>query len=684
MNKKFYPLLNVVFVVIYFIFSELAFSSNRGLVNTTKSPHVKIRSLDINDVYWTDGLWAEKFEMALNTTIPSMWKLLSDPDILHAWQNLQIVAGKVKGEFRGTYWQDGDFYKWLEATAYAYALTKDENLDRLMDKVIEVIALAQADDGYLHTPTMIGHGTIIWEKGERPFDGTTKRWDNLKYHELYSMGHLLTAGCIHYRSTGKRSLLEVAVKCADYLYEVFSPKDPRLANFGFNPSYIMGCVELYRTTENPKYLELAELFLDMRGSSKDGTIQNQSKTLFRQETEAVGHAVTANYLYAGAADIYAETGDPTLLIALKRIWKNVTERKMYVTGATGAIHNRDNADGINIHEAYGDDYELPNSTAYNETCANIANAMWNYRMLSITGNAAYADIMELALYNSVLSGISLDGKHYFYTNPLRRLLDKPFLKWDKPTRQLVLECFCCPSNIARTLVEINGYAYSISDENIWINLYGSNQLNTELGNGQIIKLSQFTSYPWEGDIKIRIESAPSEVFAINPRIPGWSENAEIYINGNIHDIELRAGTYVTLRRQWKQGDIIELKLPMPVEYIRSHPLVEENRNHVAIQRGPVVYCLESVDLPDSLRITDIAINPARILKPVYMDDLLGGVTVLEGKATVIKTLEWDCRLYQPIDSSSICIRLIPYYAWSNRGVSEMTVWLPLDTFESEE
>ncbi len=670
--------INIFFnsILIYLMLGTHVNAENRGLVNASLSPFVKLRSVDIDDVRWTDGFWADKFDIAHKTTLPTMWDLLSDPKILHAWQNMQIVAGKIEGDFRGTYWQDGDFYKWLEAAAYTYALTKDKDLDNLMDKIIEVISLAQVENGYLHTSTMIGKGTIIWEKGERPFDGTTQRWDNLKYHELYAMGHLLTAGCIHFRSTGKKTLLDVAIKCADYLYDVFSPGDPRLANFGFNPSYIMGSVELYRTTRNPKYLKLAQIFLNMRGSSPDGKIQNQAKTPFRQESVAVGHAVTANYLYAGAADIYAETGDQSILDALNRIWSNITEKKMYITGATGAIHNRDNKDGMDIHEAYGDDYELPNSTAYNETCANIANAMWNYRMLSISGNAVYADVMELVLYNSGLSGISLDGRHYFYTNPLHRSFDEPLLRWDKPTRQPVLECFCCPPNVARTIIETNAYAYSISEESVWINLYGSNQLSTKLTNGSVINLSQYSDYPWNGNIKIKIENTPEVSFAIRPRIPGWARGAELYINGELQSIDLKSETYPEIMRKWAVGDILELRLPMPVEFIQSHPRVEENTNHIALKRGPVVYCLESVDLPDSVQISDIILNPGLKFEAVYKKDILGGVVILEGNASFIKTNNWEGDLYKSLNIRSTHIRLIPYYSWSNRGVSEMSVWLP--------
>ena len=366
----------VLCVSIVFLLFNHALAKDRGITNTSSSPYVKLRSVDIGDVKWTDGFWVDKFKIASEVTLPTMWELLQNPDISHAWTNFRIAAGLEEGEFKGTPWYDGDVYKWLEAVAYVYAQTKDEKLDKLMDEVIEVIGKAQEDDGYITTFIQIGKGQWTWgEAGESPYlpYEENKRWQDYHRHELYNMGHLMTTGCIHYRVTGKKTLLNIAQKTGDYLYEVFKTRDPKLAHFGFNPSNIMGSVELYRTTGDPKYLELGQIFVDMRGSQPGGTDQNQTRTPLRKEDEAVGHVVTAAYLYAGAADVYAETGEKALLNALERIWKNAALQKMYITGGTSAIHFGVTSSGDKSHEAFGREYELPNASAYNETCANIAN-----------------------------------------------------------------------------------------------------------------------------------------------------------------------------------------------------------------------------------------------------------------------------------------------------------------------
>jgi DUF1680 family protein len=657
----------VIILLVALISIEVS-AKNRGITNTASSPYVKIRSVDIDDVKWTKGFWAEKFDLCQKVMIPNMWRLLEDPNISHAYMNFLIAAGLEKGEFKGNWWHDGDFYKWLEATAYVYAVTKDSELDQMMDKVIEVIGKAQQEDGYISTPIILGHRNV------------TKRFEKLDYHELYNMGHLMTAGCIHYRATGKSSLLDIAKKTGDYLYKTFQPRDQQLAHFCFNPSNIMGAVELYRTTRDDKYLELAKIFVDMRGSAPGGTDLNQTRTPLRKETEAVGHAVTANYLYAGAADVYAETGDKTLLSALEKIWQNVIFQKMYVTGATGALHQGESSAGDSVHEAYGREYQLPNSTAYSETCANIANAMWNWRMLAITGDARFADIMELVLYNSALSGISIDGKHFFYTNVLRRTKGTPLLSWDLPTRQPYLECFCCPPNIVRTIAEVSGYAYSLSDNAVWVNIYGSNELDTELPDGTPVKLVQESMYPWEGKVRITVQSPKKKDFAFMLRIPGWCEDASISINGKSVNEKLEPGHYVRFDRSWKKGDVLELDMPMKPKLMIAHPLVEETRNQVAIKRGPIVYCLESIDLPKDVKVSEVLIPHDIKLKPRFEKDLLGGIAVLEGEAQVFEEGDWSNQLYRELQAQKkkVDIKLIPYFAWSNRGISEMTVWMPLD------
>jgi DUF1680 family protein len=663
------------------------------VTNESFGSYIKLKKINFTDVKWTEGFWADKFEMIKARTLPAMWKLFKDPKISHAWQNFLIASGLQKGEFRGAYWVDGDFYKCLEATAYIYAVTKDEKLNQLMDEVIDVIAKAQQSDGYIHTAVTIGKGYYTEQNYEQRFEGL-KRFEKILYHELYCMGHLLTAACAHYRCTGKTFLLNVAVKTGDYLYRTFKERKPTLANFGFNPSYIMGAVELFRTTGKQEHLKLAKIFLEMRGLrpiKKDisitqiatgnvlgGTDLTQDRVPFREEEKAVGHAVTAGYLYCGAADIYAETGNKLLWKVLDKIWQNLINQKMYITGGTAAIHTGVDFREDYVREAFGREYELPNSTAYNETCANIANAMWNWRMLQLTGDAKYADIMELVLYNSALSGISLDGRHFFYTNPLRRLKGSAYLMWDIPKRQEYLPCFCCPPSISRTIAKVQGWAYNVSEEGLWFHIYGSNKVHTQLADGTEVQLTQKTNYPWDGQISIIIEKLKKSRFSLMLRIPYWADKPTAKVNGRKTKIKNQKG-YININRIWTKGDVIELNLPMDAKLIQANPMVEETIGQIAVKRGPIVYCLESKDLPGSVNITEVIIPSDIKLTPIFEENLLGGVVTLNGEAYYIPEEDWSGKLYKKLnfkEAKKFSIKLIPYYAWANRGKSEMTVWLP--------
>ena len=667
-----------VFIAIIFLVDSSNASEDKAAANTLTSPYAKLHSISIGDVRWTDGFWGERFKLCHETMIPNMWQLLEDPQISHAYDNFLIAAGLKKGRHRGPKWHDGDFYKWLEAVAFVYGVTKDEKLNRQMDQIIDVIGKCQREDGYIHTPV------IISQQNQTP---ESMEFKNRLDFETYNMGHLMTCACIHYRATGKTTLLQIAQKAADFLYTFYKKSPRNLANNAICPSHYMGVVEMYRTTRDPRYLELVKGLIDIRDMVEAGTDHNQDRIGFRKQTKAVGHAVRANYLYAGAADVYAETGDKSLLAALETIWQDVAYRKMYITGATGALYDGASPDGSKdhsaiqlVHQAYGREYQLPNLTAYNESCATVGFTLWNWRMLAITAQAHYADILELTLYNGVLSTISLDGKKFFYTNPLRLLDDPPFeLRWSRK-REPYISCFCCPPNVVRTIAEAGAYAYSASNEGISVNLYGSNVLDTELSVGSRIRLRQQTDYPWDGEIRITIEDAPTREFSIFLRIPGWVNSAGVTVNGTSIGRNLNAGQYFQIKRTWSAGDLIELALPMPVQLIEANPLAEEIRNQVAIRRGPIVYCLESIDLPDGVEIMNVAIPHQIKLRNHLENNLLGGVTVLEGKAHVLAGSDWDQTLYREIEHQepkAVDIRLIPYYAWGNRGKSEMTVWIPL-------
>lgn len=649
-----------------------------GLTDTSVSPHVVMRSVGLGDTTWSKGFWADRFETCRKNTIPHLSRIMEGTEHSQFLQNFRIAAGRAKGRHRGPSFNDGDCYKWLEAVAAIYAVTPNEELDRLLDEAIAVIAKAQRADGYLHTPILTK---------ERNGDAAVKPFQDPLQFEAYNLGHLLTAACVHHRATGKKNFLDVAVRAADFLQAEFRKSASRLAHSAICPSHYMGLVELYRATQEAKYLHLAEALINGRERSEGGSDDNQDRIPFRKQTQAVGHAVRANYLYAGIADLYAETGDETLLAPLRKIWDNVVFRKMYVTGGCGALYDGASPDGsknqkqiARTHQAYGRDYQLPNSTAHNETCAAIGNALWNWRMLQITGDARYADVLELVLYNALLAGASLDGTRFFYTNTLRQLEPMPAeLRWPR-TRQPFISSFCCPPNLARTLAEVQTYAYGRSDDAIWVNLYGGSKLDTVLAKGERVALEQETDYPWNGRVRITIRAVPSRPLSLRLRIPGWADGASLSVNGAPQRECLQPGRYASVKRTWATDDRVDLNLPLRSRLIQAHPLVEEARNQVAIQRGPLVYCLESVDLEKSVAVSDVFLPRDIALRPRHERALLGGITVLEGKAEAVAERAWSGRLYRELAPSaprSINLRLIPYYAWDNRGSSEMTVWMPL-------
>jgi DUF1680 family protein len=648
------------------------------LVDTRQSEHAAVRPVGLDEVRWTDGFWADRFATCRDRSIPAMWDIMKGTKYKPYYQNFLIAAGQAEGDFHGAPFNDGDFYKFLEGACAALAVTRDPQLEQIIEQSIDAIGRAQRDDGYIHTPVLIAqlHG-----------DADAKPFQDRVNFEMYNMGHLMTAACIHYRVTGRDNFLTIARRAADFLYETFRNPTAEMARNSVCPSHYMGVVELYRTTREPRYLELAKTFLDMRNLVKDGGDDNQDRVPFVDQREAVGHAVRANYLYAGAADLFLENGDRSLWTPLESIWKDVAHKKVYITGGCGALYDGASPDGspdqsqiTRVHQAYGRNYQLPNVTAYNETCATIGSMLWNWRMFLATGDARYVDTMETALYNAVLSGVSLEGSDYFYANPLRQVEPLPTrLRWSR-TRVPYVTSFCCPPNVVRTIAEVNGYAYSKTDDAIWINLYSGSTLSTELG-GQPLKLTQQTDYPWDGHVRVTIDKCPDSAFALRLRIPGWADTARIRVNGVPASIKPVPGSYVEMSRRWRSGDIVDLDVPMPARLMESHPLVEENRNQIAIQRGPIVYCLESLDLPEGSRVGDVFMPADAKLAARHMPDLLQGVGVVEADVVVRPLGNWSGMLYRPLQSAQekkIRVRFIPYYAWANRGKSEMTVWLPVE------
>lgn len=668
---------NRILIAVFVSFSTIVFSQNKGLTANADSPHTKLVSLDLQDVVWTDGFWKEQFDIEIENTIPFMWDLYHNDTISHAYKNFEIAAGLMKDKHAGPSFHDGDFYKIMEGMASAYAINKDPELDKQMDEAIALFTKVQRSDGYINTPVLI-----------------EERWGTLGPEELkkqlgfekYNMGHLMTSACVHYRATGKTNFLEVAKGVAEFLYDFYKKASPELARNAICPSHYMGIIEMYRTVKDPRYLELANNLIDIRGTTNDGTDDNQDRIPFREQKNAMGHAVRANYLYAGIADLYAETGEAKLLENLKSIWDDVVYRKMYITGGCGSLYDGVSPDGTSynpkdvqkIHQAYGRPFQLPNATAHTETCANIGNVLWNWRMLQLTGDAKYTDIMELALYNSVLSGISLKGTEFCYNNPLNVSDNLPFKqRWGNEREGYIAWSNCCAPNVTRTLAQVNNYAYNVSKEGLYVNLYGSNHLVTKSIDGDKIELEQSTNYPWDGKIILKILKAPKKDFSVFLRIPGWSQGATISINNSRDNTEVISGSYSKIMKKWKKGDIIELNIPMPVELMQANPLVEEIKNQVAVKRGPVVYCLESTDLAVKVNINNITLDVNSKLNIEKINLEGREVIALNGKG-FLENNNWEKVLYKPLskDKKEINIKLVPYFSWGNRTKGEMTVWMP--------
>ncbi len=646
-------------------------------IDPTPEAHVALRGLGMEDVKWTDGFWKERFDLDIHHVIPAEWDYFMD----FSEDNFKIAAGTKKSKigFKGTNWQDGDYYKWLEAQISAYAINKNPQLLKEIQRRAHIIAEAQADDGYITTHTQIGHGLMGPNTAHlRPFKHP-KRFKTLRFHETYNMGHLMTLAATHFRVTKDSTLLKVAIRTADFLDAHFPKANQETSNMDFNPTQIMGLVELYRCTNDKRYLKLADRFVTARGYGKDA--MNQNATHFRKETHAVGHAVLSTVLYNGAADLYTETGDPALLKSLEAIWEDMYTRKASVTGGLGNVHNGVSPTNrfATVQEAFGEPYSLANSTAYNETCATFYGAYFSWRMFLITGNIKYADQMETSFYNN-LSSMALDGKSYFYTNVLRWYgKDHPLLSLDHHHRWTDEEtCVCCPTSIARFLTQTNDYAYAKSNDALYVTLYGSNIMSTEV-NGKRVTFDQITNYPIDGKVTFIFSGQLHNDFSLKLRIPAWAKASYYTINGERHNVE--AGTFAEIRRIWKQSDKVELYLDMEPRLIQANPLVEELRNQVAVAYGPLIYCAESTKEVQPENVVPRLLMPSHPeMKVEYKQEVLGGINEITVKNAWLRTsMTPKENLYSELNPTvkPTTLTLIPYYAWCNRGESEMSVFLPI-------
>ena len=660
---------NVTVVISMLVIGQVFAASNGSLVDTSQSPHARLKGIDIMDVQWTPGFWHDRVKLVREVTIPHLYNVMNQEDVGKSIHNLKVAAGLKTGTYQGNNWQDAWIFKWIEMAVVSYAVTGNTKLEKQIDELIDLIARAQEPDGYLATQNTVR---------KRP------RFQDPHHHEWYTMGHLLTAAALHHRLTGKDNFLKVAVRIGDFGYDMFKNHNKQMAHFPINPSIIMGAVELYRQTRDPKHLALANMVIDIRGKYRGGTDCWQDRLPLRKEHEVVGHAVWYTYLYAGAADAYMETGDQSLLDALERLWHNLTEKKMYIHGGVcplyrGFAFRNGNVWGADmVWEAAGMDYQFPNAYGYNETCGQVGNFMWNYRMLLITGESKYADVMETEMFNGFLGSMGLDGKGFFYVNPLRWhaheqvKMKNSSLKRGIPGTPNIGTC--CPTNYSRSLIELQGMLYSVSDKTIWIHHYGANRYDDGT-----VALEQVTDYPWSDRIKINIRKLPQN-YALKVRIPRWAQGTRAAVNGAALK-DVRAGEYFSIARTWRPGDTIVLDVSMEPRLVVAHPKIEEARGQVAVMRGPVVYALEEIDLPEGITFDGVMIPSDIEFATVDCPALLGGVTLLQGTARHLPQPEWNRTLYQNLTKPAMedfTLKLIPYYTWANRGVCKMTVWMPID------
>jgi DUF1680 family protein len=617
-----------------------------------------VQPVPFTAVHFDDAFWAPRIETNRVTTIPFAFKKCEESGRM---DNFERAAAVLRGEKiknlkpPGYPFDDTDPYKVLEGAAYGLAVQPDPQMDAYLDKLIALIASAQEPDGYLYTTRTID------PLHPHPWAGA-KRWVNEPQlsHELYNAGHLFEAACAHYQATGKTNLLNVAIKEADLLCNVFGPGTNQLHLWPGHEIVEMGLARLYRVTGRQQYLDLAKYFIDVRGSYPGGDDYHQSRIPPVKQTEAVGHAVRAGYLYSGMADVAALTGDTNYLHAIDTIWANCVGKKLYLTGGIGARH---------AGEAFGSNYELPNLSAYNETCAAIANCFWNERLFLLHGDAKYADVLERTLYNGMLSGVSLDGTKFFYPNPLESDGNYERSPW--------FGCACCPANMARFLSSLPGYAYAQQGEKVFVNLFATGEAKIALTNGVNVRLTQQTRYPWDGAVKITVAPEKASRFTLAVRIPGWArgevvpgnlyhyadtnhELVTLAVNGQPMTIKTQAG-YAHLDRDWQAGDVVELNFPMPIRRVVPSEKVKADIGRVALERGPIVYCAEWPDNPDG-KVRNLILLDSEKLTAEFAPKLLNGVEVIKGHALNAAGKE------QPFMA-------IPYYAWANRGKGEMAVWL---------
>ena len=637
-------------------------ASARGPADLSDSPQARLSPLRLGDAAITGGLWAERQRLNREVLLP---RAAAQLEAAGNFDNLRAAAGQGARQFRGPVFMDSDVYKWLEAIGWELARGADEELERLADGTIALVADAQNEDGYLNS-----YYQVV---------GPGERWSNLAQdHELYCAGHLIQAAIAQCRGRGEERLMGVARRFAGHIEDTFL-RGGRAGTPG-HPEIETALVELYRETRERRYLELAQYFVDQRGHGMlgpghFGSSYYQDHVPVREATEVRGHAVRALYLATGVTDIYAETGEPDLLAVMETQWRDMTKGKTYITGGLGAHHQ---------DEAFGDPFELPPDRCYGETCAAIASIMWNWRLLLLTGDARYAELLERTLYNGFLGGLAIDGSGFSYVNPLQVRADHHDPVERGSRRQPWYEVACCPPNVMRLLASLAHYLATERRDGLQVHQYAPGRLAAELGDVGRVELELTTDYPWQGGVEIQIRETPAEPWALSLRIPSWAADPRAVVNGEPVGADARAG-YVSVRRHWRAGDVVELELPMRPRLITPHPRIDAVRGCVAIERGPLVYCAEQVDQPAHVALDDLGIDASEPLRSEKVEHPLAGTVVIKGRAVQAGATRWPGSWgYAEYGSPAAgCeherteLTVIPYALWGNRGEGPMRVWIPL-------
>ena len=633
---------------------------DQGVENLAKSPHAKLRNIPVRAVTIQSGFWASRREINVTKSIPTMHDLLEANGRMN---NFRRLVGKSDAAQHGPVFSDSDVYKWTEAVGFVLQSGDRPELRASAEKAIDEVVAVQESSGYLNTYHVDDRKSLRM----LPQTQTTG-------HELYNIGHMLQGAIAYYRATGDRKLLDAGIRFVDdFLIPNYgpAPKNPIVSG---HPEIEMGLIELYRITGDKRQLDLAGYILqgDKRIDLPERrTIYMFSGTPFTARTKLEGHAVRAMYACCGATDYYMETGDDSYWKTLNTLWNDMTTTKMYVTGGVGS-----RSDG----EAFGDAYELPNFRAYGESCAAIGNMMWNWRMLAATGDAKFTDVIERALYNGINSGMSLDGTMYCYRNPLA---------FDSSTGDKIrnpwYDVTCCPPNLERTFGSLPGYFYSTSSDGIYVHLYDNSELDWHLENGTGLKVTQKTNYPWDGNVEINVSPAQSAEFVVYLRVPGWVDSAQVSVNGKAL-AGAKPGEYLPIRRRWSGGDRISLKMEMVPQVLEANPRVADDTGRVAVQRGPLIYCLEELDQSSGVTLSDVALElgrrPDSEFQGEMKSDLLGGVLLLHHSGMSYDRSGSASMLYPRytggmVRTRKVPLTFIPYYAWANRQATSMQVWVPL-------